>query len=110
MGEGRRSPASPLRFQTSEGTLSLAAEEAQPPPDRRPGRSPLAVAALIGTSYAYLSPAEREVALGNSAGNYVLPTASAIQAGLKRADPVAIRACARSDRPADPGPVAAITE
>ena len=82
MGEGRRSPASPLRFQTSEGTLSLAAEEAQPPPDRRPGRSPLAVAALIGTSYAYLSPAEREVALGNSAGNYVLPTASAIQAGL----------------------------
>lgn len=83
MGEGRRSPASPLRFQTSEGTLSLAAEEAQPPPDRRPGRSPLAVAALIGTSYAYLSSAEREVALGNSAGNYVLPTASAIQAGLK---------------------------
>ena len=40
------------------------------------------MAALIGTSYAYLSPAEGEVALGNSAGNYVLPTASAIQAGL----------------------------
>jgi hypothetical protein len=34
-------------FQTSEGTLSLAAEEAQPPLDRRPGRSPLAVAALV---------------------------------------------------------------
>jgi phosphate transport system substrate-binding protein len=34
-------------FQTSEGTLSLAAEEAQPPPDRRPDRSPLAVAALV---------------------------------------------------------------
>jgi hypothetical protein len=33
-------------FQTSEGTLSLAAEQAQPPPDRRPDRSPLAVAAL----------------------------------------------------------------
>jgi phosphate transport system substrate-binding protein len=69
-------------FQTSEGTLSLAAEEAQPPPDRRPDRSPLAVAALIGTSDAYLSPADGEVALGNSAGNYVLPAASAIQAGL----------------------------
>jgi phosphate transport system substrate-binding protein len=145
---------------------SLAAEEAQPPPDRRPGRSPLAVAALvlaavlglatlpgtaivlvhradtsgstflftsymnaqdpadwssslIGTTVAwpkqpgemaatgssgiiaavqdtpgaigyvgvsYLSTVtkdgEGEVALGNSAGNYVLPTASAIQAGL----------------------------
>jgi ABC-type phosphate transport system substrate-binding protein len=34
-------------FQTSEGTLSLAAEEAQPPPDGRPDRSPLAVAALV---------------------------------------------------------------
>jgi phosphate transport system substrate-binding protein len=34
-------------FQTSEGTLSLAAEETQPPPDSRPGRSPLAAAALV---------------------------------------------------------------
>jgi phosphate transport system substrate-binding protein len=34
-------------FQTSEGTLSLAAEETQPPPDPRPGRSPLAAAALV---------------------------------------------------------------
>jgi hypothetical protein len=46
MGEGRRSLAPRFGFQTSEGTLSLAAEEAQPPPDRRPGRSPLAVTAL----------------------------------------------------------------
>ena len=61
MSEGRRSLASRFGFQTSEGTLSLAAEGAQPPPDRRPGRSPLAVAALIGTSYAHLSPAEGEV-------------------------------------------------
>lgn len=44
MGEGRRSLAPRFGFQTSEGTLSLAAEQAQPPPDRRPGRSPLAVA------------------------------------------------------------------
>ena len=38
-------------FQTSEATLSLAAEEAQPPPDRRPGRSPLAVAALAQVNF-----------------------------------------------------------
>jgi phosphate transport system substrate-binding protein len=80
MGEGRRSLASPLRFQTNEGTLSLAAEEAQPPPDRRPDRSPLAVAALVLSTVT--RDGEGEVALGNSAGSYVLPTASTIQAGL----------------------------
>ena len=47
MGEGRRSLAPRFGFQTSEGTLSLAAEQAQPPPDRGPGRSPLAVAAFV---------------------------------------------------------------
>ena len=48
MGEGKHSLTFP-RFgsRTSEGTLSLDAEEAQPPPGRRPGRSPLAVTALV---------------------------------------------------------------
>jgi phosphate transport system substrate-binding protein len=35
-----------LGWKTSEGTLSLDAEEAQPGPGRRPGRSPLAVTAF----------------------------------------------------------------
>lgn len=34
-------------FQTSEGTLAKGTEEAQPPPGRRPGRSPLAVTAFL---------------------------------------------------------------
>src|SRR5271154_2784504 len=34
-------------WKTSEGTLSLDAEEAQPGPGRRPGRGPLAVTALV---------------------------------------------------------------
>jgi phosphate transport system substrate-binding protein len=47
MGEGRRSLAFPLRSRTSEDTLSLDAEGAQPPPGRRPGRSPLAATAPV---------------------------------------------------------------
>jgi phosphate transport system substrate-binding protein len=48
MGEGRRSLAFP-RFgsRTSEGTLSLDAEEAQHPPGRHPGRSPLVLTVLV---------------------------------------------------------------
>lgn len=48
MGGGRRGPAFPASVEKRvRGTLSVDAEEAQPPPGRRPGRSPLAVTALV---------------------------------------------------------------
>jgi hypothetical protein len=58
-------------FQTSEGTLSLAPQEAQPPPDRRRGRSPLAAAALVGVSYLASftnTPANETISLINGSG------------------------------------------
>jgi hypothetical protein len=38
---------SPLPSRTSEGTLSLGTEEAQPPSGSRPGRRPLAVTLFV---------------------------------------------------------------
>ena len=90
MGEGRRSLASPLRFQTSEGTLSLAAEEAQPPPDRRPGRSPLAVAASTSVSPVQALPttpasAAQLLSETGSSLNYEYAIVSTSQASATRA-------------------------
>jgi phosphate transport system substrate-binding protein len=66
--------------------LSLSTEEAQAPSGSRPGRRPLAGIVLVVSAVRYLSTVskdnEGEAALGNSAGNFKLPTASTIQAGL----------------------------
>jgi hypothetical protein len=77
MGEGRRSLAPRFGFQTSEGTLSLAAEQAQPPPDRRPGRSPLAVAALVLAAVLGLTACTGEAASTSLSPAPALPTAPA---------------------------------
>jgi len=74
MGEGRLSLVSRFGLQTSEGTLSLDAEEAQPPPDRHPGRSPVAVTALVLA--AFLGLAGCTGGAGGAAGTPASPAAS----------------------------------
>jgi phosphate transport system substrate-binding protein len=80
MGEGRRSLLPRFGIQTSEGTLSLAAEQAQPPPDRRPGRSPLAVAALTLTAVLALAACTGGAASTSSPPAPALPTTPAAAA------------------------------
>ena len=87
MGEGRRGSCFPRCGRGRvRGTLSLGTEEAQAPSGSRPGRRPLAVTVLVVSGVSYLSTVskdnEGEAALGNSAGNFKLPTANTIQAGL----------------------------
>ena len=77
MGEGRPCLCPRFVFQSRDGRLSSAVEQAQPPPDRRPGRSPLAVAALVLAAVLGLTACTGEAASTSLSPAPALPTAPA---------------------------------